>query len=206
MNKMKTALSARLPIIRQIILTVVLGIVALISSLYVNAQNGVRSSDIKVLGTSNLHDWKMKAQSTSLSAKFDLKPGTNQLTELSALSFTMPVKGLKSDESLMDSRAYSTLKADKYEKIAFNMSSAVVTPGANNQYVVKATGNLTISGVTKPVTLVANGVVNPDKTITITGAQKIKMSEFGVKPPTFMLGALKVGDVVTVEYNLKFNG
>jgi hypothetical protein len=49
-------------------------------------------------------------------------------------------------------------------------------------------------------------VVNPDKTITITGAQKIKMSEFGVKPPTFMLGALKVGDVVTVEYNLKFNG
>jgi polyisoprenoid-binding protein YceI len=203
---MKTALSTRLPIIRQFILTLVLGVLALISSLYVNAQNAVRSSDIKVLGTSNLHDWKMKAQNTSVNAKFDLKPGTNQLSDISALSFTMPVKGLKSDENLMDTRAYSTLKADKHGQIAFNMSSAVITPGANNQYVVKASGNLTISGVTKPVTLVANGVVNPDKTITITGAQKIKMSEFGVKPPTFMLGALKVGDVVTVEYNLKFNG
>lgn len=206
MNKMKTALSTRFPMIRQFILPVALAIVSTISSLYVNAQNGVRSSDIKVLGSSNLHDWKMKAQSTNVSAKFDVKPGTNQLTDISALSFTMPVKGLKSDESLMDSRAYGTLKADKYDKITFNMSSAVVTPAANNQYVVKATGNLTISGVTKPVTLVANGVVNPDKSITITGAQKIKMSEFGVKPPTFMLGALKVADVVTVEYNLKFNG
>jgi polyisoprenoid-binding protein YceI len=86
------------------------------------------------------------------------------------------------------------------------LSSAVVTPQANNQYLVKAIGSLTISGVTKPVTLVVNGVVNPDKTITITSSQKIKMSEFRVKPPSFMLGALKVGDHVTVEYNLKFNG
>ena len=204
---MKTTLSTKHPILRQFILSVALAIASLISSIYVNAQsNGVRSSDIKVVGTSNLHDWKMKAQSTSVSAKFDLKPGTNQLADISALSFSMPVKGLKSDENLMDTRAYSTLKADKHEKIVFNMSSAVITPQANNQYLVKATGNLTISGVTKPVTLVANGVVNADKTITITGAQKIKMSEFGVKPPTFMLGALKVGDQVTVEYNLKFNG
>lgn len=204
---MKTTVSTNQPILRQFILSVVLAIVTIISSMYVSAQsNGVRSSDIKVAGTSNLHDWKMKAQSTSVSAKFDLKPGTNQLTDISALSFSMPVKGLKSDENLMDTRAYSTLKADKHDKITFNMSSAVITPQANNQYLVKATGNLTISGVTKPVTLVANGIVNADKTITITGAQKIKMSEFGVKPPTFMLGALKVGDQVTVEYNLKFNG
>jgi polyisoprenoid-binding protein YceI len=204
---MKTTVSTHQPILRQFLLSVILAIVSIISSMYVNAQsNGVRSSDIKVTGTSNLHDWKMKAQSTSLNAKFDLKPGTNQLSDISALSFSMPVKGLKSDENLMDTRAYSTLKADKHDKITFNMSSAVVTPQANNQYLVKATGNLTISGVTKPVTLVANGVVNADKTITITGAQKIKMSEFGVKPPSFMLGALKVGDQVTVEYNLKFNG
>lgn len=203
---MKPALTKKPSILRRFVLPAALAVASIVSTMYVNAQSAVRSSDIKVSGTSNLHDWNMKAQSTTVSAKFDLKPGTNQLQDISALSFTMPVKGLKSDENLMNTRAYTTLKADKHEKIAFQMSSAVVTPQANNQYLVKATGNLTISGVTKPVTLVANGVVNADKTITITGAQKIKMSEFGVKPPSFMLGALKVGDQVTVEYNLKFNG
>lgn len=203
---MKTNFSNKISSFRKMLIPVALFAATILSTENVQAQSGVRSSDIKVTGTSNLHDWKMKAQSTTVNAKFDLKPGTNQLADISALSFSMPVKGLKSDENLMDTRAYSTLKADKHDKIAFNMSSAVITPQANNQYVVKATGTLTISGVSKPVTLVANGVVNPDKTITITGAQKIKMSEFGVKPPSFMLGALKVGDQVTVEYNLKFNG
>jgi polyisoprenoid-binding protein YceI len=202
---MKANLCKMISSFRKMILPVALIAATIFGSQNVNAQ-GVRSSDIKVLGTSNLHDWKMKAQSSTVNAKFDLKPGTNQLADISALSFSMPVKGLKSDENLMNTRAYSTLKADKHDKIAFNMSSAVITPQANNQYLVKATGNLTISGVSKQVTLVANGVVNPDKTITITGSQKIKMSEFGVKPPSFMLGALKVGDLVTVEYNLKFNG
>jgi hypothetical protein len=38
----------------------------------------------------------------------------------------------------------------------------------------------------------------------ISGSKKIRMTEFGVKPPSFMLGALKVGDEVTVEYTARF--
>lgn len=164
-----------------------------------------RSSDIKVLGTSNLHDWKMRVEKPTCNAQFTVKTeGTEQIVALNALYFTMPVKNLKSDESLMDSRTYSTLKAEKHTQIEFKLTSAVVTPQSNNLYLVKASGNLTIAGVSRSVTLIANGKLNPDKTITITGSQKIRMSEFQVKPPTFMLGALRVGDEVTIQYNLKF--
>jgi len=62
---------------------------------------------------------------------------------------------------------------------------------------------LTIAGVTKQVTLQGKITENADGSATITGSRKIKMSEFGITPPSFMLGALKVGDEVTVEYTLK---
>ena len=163
----------------------------------------VKSYDMKISGTSNMHDWKMKAKDVNVNAVWNLQAG--KIADLSGLEFTMPVKGLKSESDLMDSRTYSTLKADKFQKINFKLVSADVTQ-QGGQYLIKATGNLTIAGVTKSVVLMANGVMNNDKLITVTGSKKIKMSEWQIKPPSFMFGAMKVGDEVTIDFNLKFNG
>lgn len=151
---------------------------------------------IKVLGTSNLHDWEMVAQNVPADAQFTIKG--NQVQDISSFNFTLPVKSLKAKEDLMNSRAYKAMKADKFATITFKLASAEVS-----QSVVKATGALTIAGTTKQVTLQGKAVENADGTVTVSGSRKIKMSEFGITPPTFMLGALKVGDEVTVEYTLK---
>ena len=37
------------------------------------------------------------------------------------------------------------------------------------------------------------------------GARAIKMSEYGVKPPTLILGTMKVRDQVTVSFDLVLN-
>jgi len=151
---------------------------------------------IQVDGTSNLHDWKMKAQSFSSDAQLVFK-GTD-LQDVTALNFTLPVQNLKSNESLMDTRAYKALKEEQNKTITFKLTSATVTGG-----VIKANGNLTIAGVTKEVALQGKSVVGADGSVTITGSRKVKMSEFGIKPPTFMMGALKVGDEITIDYTLK---
>jgi polyisoprenoid-binding protein YceI len=165
------------------------------------------NSEVKVLGTSNLHDWTMKVKGVTCDAQFTVKPGSSvQLLDINSLSFSMPVKNLKSDEDLMDTRAYKALKAEKYTLILFKLVSAEITPQQNNQYQIKATGNLTISGVSREVTLLANGFINADKSISVTGAKKIKMSDFNVTPPSFMLGALRTGDEVNIQFSLKFNG
>ena len=41
--------------------------------------------------------------------------------------------------------------------------------------------------------------VLPNGDIEIKGTKKILMSNHGIKPPSFMLGALKVGDEVTLD-------
>ncbi len=164
----------------------------------------LQSYQMKISGSSNVHDWTMKAQNAKCNANFVLN-GAN-VADLSALEFSMPVKGLKSEHDLMDERAYTTLKNEKAPNISFKLTSGEVAPQGGNKYLIKATGNLTIGGVTRGIVITTNGVLNSDKSISVTGKQKIKMSEFGIKPPTFMLGAMKVGDEVTVDFNMKFNG
>ncbi|TZF86244.1 YceI family protein (plasmid) [Pedobacter sp. BS3] len=154
--------------------------------------------EIKVLGTSNLHDWDMKAQTFTCDAQFTFKAG--ELSDISQLDFTLPVKNLKSKETSMDGRAYKALKAEQFNKISFKLNTADVSGQT-----IKATGNLTIAGVTKNIALNATARVNADGSVTCTGSKKIKMTDFKIEPPTFMMGALKTGDEVTIEFALKFN-
>lgn len=163
-------------------------------------------SEIQVNGTSNLHDWSMKGSGLSCEAQFTVNSASVlQLLTLNGLNFSMPVTNLKSGESLLNTRAYKAMNAEKYSHINFKMSSATISPQGNNRYIIKANGQLTISGVTREVSLQASSSILADHTVVITGSKKIKMSEFGIKPPSFMLGALRTGDEVTIDFNLKFN-
>ena len=158
----------------------------------------ITSSSIKVLGTSNMHDWDMAADNFSCEGNFNVKNGV--LEDVSSLSFSLPVTNLKGKESLLNSRAYKALNSEKHKTITFKLTSATVVPG---QKVINANGNLTISGVTRPVTLKTNYVVNADQSITCKGSETLKMSTYGVKAPSFMMGALKTGDQVTIDFVLK---
>ena len=165
---MKRSMTNRLQLLRKALLATTMGI-ALLTAQTSNAQTAYKApgADVKVLGSSNLHDWKMKAENPVCDAKFTV--ANNQLTAVNALSFTVQVKNLKSGESLMDSRAYSTLNADKYTTITFNLTSGTIERQGSG-YLIKANGNLNISGVSRPVTLNANGVLNADKSITVSGS------------------------------------
>lgn len=154
-------------------------------------------SQIKVNGTSNIHNWAMNATSFACEGTYILNGG--QLVDVNALSFSLPVTNLKGKEDLLNTRAHKALKADQYNKITFKLSKADVVPA---QKVIRAAGNLTIGGVTKPVTLQTTYTVNGDELI-VKGSKALKMSEFGLKAPSFMMGALKVADEVTIDINLK---
>jgi hypothetical protein len=163
----------------------------------------VADPDIKVLGTSNLHNWSMEAKDVTCSAKFSFGPaGTGLPQSLVALDLVIPIHNLKSGESLMDSRAYTALKADKFGTIAFTSTSAVIVPGQKNQFQVKSTGTMTIAGVPRQVLLVVACQVNTDGSITCSGSQELKMTDYQIKPPSFMLGALKTGDLLTINFSL----
>jgi polyisoprenoid-binding protein YceI len=73
-----------------------------------------------------------------------------------------------------------------------------------NKYTIKASGELTISGTSQPAVLTVTAVVNPDNSITCSGAQKIKLTDYKIEPPTFLLGAMKVYNDLTIQYNITY--
>ncbi|RYY39540.1 MAG: YceI family protein [Chitinophagaceae bacterium] len=162
------------------------------------------SYEIVLKGTSNLHDWSMKAAGAGLEANFTVLP-TKIASVNPPMIFNLPVKSLKSNESSMDSRAYNALNANKFPNITFRLVSAVTGAATGNHAPVRANGQLTISGTTRDIVLNATTVTNPDGSVQITGTQTIRFSEYGLKAPSFMLGALRCGDELTITYNVRFN-
>jgi polyisoprenoid-binding protein YceI len=181
------------------VLLIVLSINAFTQSATAQTPYKVSSgSEISVNGTSNLHDWSMVASAFTCEGSFIIKSG--QVQDISSLSFSLPVNNLKSKEKVMDNRAYKALKADEFSKITFKLTQASVS-----QKTVKAIGNLTIAGVTKEITIQVLADLTNDGVLTLKGSKLIKMSDYNMKAPVFMMGALKTGNEVTINISLKLN-
>lgn len=169
------------------------------SVLMAQVQYHAASSDITIAGTSTLHDWEMKSSKTSVAAAFTLD-NAGKLTTLNSLSFSMDAVSLKSGKESMDDNAYKALKTKDFKVIKFVASSGTVTPAGGNNYTVKASGVMTIAGSSVNTDVVATCTIGADGSITCNGLKAIKMTQYGVKPPTFMMGTIKTGD----DLNIKF--
>lgn len=161
------------------------------------------SSELKIEGTSNIHDWEINAE--KMSGKIAVETEGGQLIKMEQIEFEVVAESLKSGKNGMDKNTYKALDTDKHPKISFKLSNVNnIDCISQTQCKVTVSGNLTIAGTTKPVELVFDTKVNGNK-ITISGQETLKMTTFNVDPPTAVFGTIKTGDEVTVKYNAVFN-
>jgi hypothetical protein len=168
----------------------------------INLSPEVGNADVKVLGTSNLHNWSMEDKNVACSVQFIYGSGKNLPVSLAVFTFAFPVHNLKSESSGMDTKAYDAMKAKTQGNIAFAASSSKIIPGTNDQFTVHSSGNLTIAGITKAVALTAACSVKADGTITCAGTYGLQMSDYQIKPPTYMLGTLRTGNKLTIDFSM----
>ena len=111
------------------------------------------------------------------------------------------VAALDCRNGTMNAHMGKALKGAQHPTIAFRMTgyeSARATDGAAGT----VTGVLTLAGVQKTITMRGGAARGPDGALRATGTHALKMTEYGIKPPSLMLGAMKVGDEVTVSFDL----
>lgn len=200
---MKLSFQTRLHTIKTVALTFIFYSVSLFNSAH--SQTTYQTAGpvkIKVQGTSNIHDWEMNTDKGNSTAVF-VTDAKGVINGLNSLTFTMPVESLKSEHSGMDKNAYKAMHSNKYASLTFTVLSATIKPAGNN-YQVFSKGRLTISGVSRDVDVTGVCTVNADKSIAINGSYKLKMTSYNVTPPSIMLGAIKTGDDITVNFNLLF--
>ncbi len=159
------------------------------------AQQSYRSTAsplFKIAGTSTMHDWTMTSSGATYTATLEVNDGV--LSKLDDVTLKLPAESLKSKEKAMDKNAYKSLNTDKFKEIIFHLTSSKVS-----QNKITCTGNLTISGTTKPIDV----DVTYEKTtgsFLFKGSKKIKMTDFNVEPPSFMFGTIKTGDEITISF------
>ena len=159
-------------------------------------------------GTSSLHAFHCKTN--KIMAYVDVDPGyTKDLTKIArpivSVKVNIVVRTLTCGNGQMDKNMYSTLDADKNPLIKYTMSGYDIVDGSASPaaFVANTTGTLTISGKEKVIDMKINAERLSDGKTTARAEQAILMTDFGIKPPSFMLGTLKVGNEVKVKFNLK---
>jgi polyisoprenoid-binding protein YceI len=153
-----------------------------------------QAAQLILRGTSNLHDWESKATQVTIQGQFNQANGSFQGVE--GLVVTVPVKSIKSEKGkTMDGKTYDALLADAHPNIVFTATKVSVSGAA-----ISATGNLRIAGKTQPATLKAQWKAIADG-VQISGSYALKMTDFGISPPTALMGTMKTGDAVTLEYS-----
>ncbi|MES2765958.1 MAG: YceI family protein [Bacteroidota bacterium] len=158
-------------------------------------------SELKVSGTSTLHDWTMKSTSGSGKATFTM--AGDQLQSISSLSVSLKVQSLKSGKSGMDDKAYEALKAKENPTITFTLREMKNLKQSGSAITYTAIGDLTVSGVKRAVTFTGTGKAVADK-FQFDGKTSFKLTDFKMDPPTAMFGTIKTGDDVTVSFNVTF--
>ena len=159
---------------------------------------------ITILGTSNLHSWNETVETVS---------GTGSVTwnedgsfNLDVIDLKMDVHSIKSDiGSIMNNNTYKALKADKNPEIVFRLTAPVQSVKAGPATAtIAAKGTLTIAGVTRPVNMNVKVSIQDHTLLSFEGSQIIKMTDYGVSPPTALFGTLKTGDAITINFKTNF--
>ena len=114
---------------------------------------------------------------------------------------TVPVSALDCKNGKMNQHMLKALKATEYPEIAFHLTSYDLVP-AGEAVRATLTGTLTMGGVEKPITFDADVTAGDAGVLEVGGMVAINMKEFGLKPPSLMLGTMKVREMVNVKFEL----
>lgn len=159
-------------------------------------------SQLSISGTSSLHDWHMKLDALNCKIMGEEVSGKDMV--LKNIDFEAKVSNLKSNESsIMDNKAYKAMKEDKFPTISFTGDKVLTLPLSHDQFSGTVSGLLSIAGKKKEVQINIKG--NSEKgLITVEGVYPLKMSDFGINPPTAFFGTLKTGDQIKVHFKILF--
>lgn len=89
----------------------------------------------------------------------------------------------------------------KYPEITFRSTAATGQNSTGGQFELKIKGDLTLHGVTRPVTIPARVTINGD-TLRAVGEFTIDRSDFNVKATSAFHGLVRVRNTVKLEFDV----
>ncbi len=156
-------------------------------------------SKVWVSGTSTVRGWR--CESTQVTGTSDA--ATTELAQIGTArgEITIPLSTLDCRNGTMNGHMRNALKAQQNPNIRFRATQVRVTPGSAAEGTVAMTGQLTIAGQTREVTI--NGTaVRENGALRVRGTEALTMTDYGVQPPRLMAGTMRVNAPVTIGFDV----
>ena len=158
---------------------------------------------ISITGTSTLHDWTVQAgvvadYPTNLS--LELVDGAT----IDSFSFSVPVanldggRGPSMNAKIQKAFAVETNPTINYQQIGV----ASIQEEATGKTITSA-GTLTMAAVSKDIEVVLV-VSETEGVLSLKGSKDLKMTDFGMTPPSAMFGQIQTADEITVHFEFVY--
>ncbi|MBR9998488.1 MAG: YceI family protein [Cyclobacteriaceae bacterium] len=167
-------------------------------------------STMSITGTSTIHDWTSKVN--EVNGTYLFKENINQKkiarsgSIVESVKMEIPVLSIESPRgATMDNKTYNALKSEEHPNIIFEITQDEIkniTDSRSDKFQLDVTGNLTIAGFTREISLTLDGQKVDEKTLKFKGSFPVDMVTYKVEPPTAMFGQIKTGKDVSIDFEL----
>ena len=127
-------------------------------------------------------------------------------SSVTALDVTVDMTTLQSDDDRRDGQLRMRgLQTDSFPTATFTLTEPIdadTVPKSGETIEATATGDLTLHGVTKPVSVPVQARWNGE-TIEVAGSADVALADYGIEPPVGFL-VLSIADHGTIEFDLFF--
>ena len=93
------------------------------------------------------------------------------------------------------------LDVGRYPNISFHSSGVSLVEGSRDQMLVRVTGDLTLHGMTRPLTVPVKVRLAADRLVA-EGKVIVRQSDFGIQPVTVAGGTVKVKDQLDIAFKV----
>lgn len=176
------------------------GVSYLISFFVFPADNfSIQQSTFSISGKCTLKNWEIISKAAW--GEGEITMDNNKIPKVNSFKIIIPANSFESESYTMNNHAKEALKTKKNPNIVFILKKIEQMVVQGDKTRMRISGDLTVAGITKPITLNAN--VSPsDNGLLFQGKHALKMSDFEIEPPTFILGGIKTQDDVMVSFRV----
>jgi hypothetical protein len=159
---------------------------------------------VSIHGTFSIHDWSETIG--KVSGELVGTAGGDGSAMVQSIRIVMQVRSIKGDMgSVMNNKTYKALKGDADPEITFVLTGPVTLNRiAEGNKAVSVKGSLTLAGVTRAVMMSVISFTGTPGKMSIEGEEKIKMTDFGVKPPSALFGTMRAAPEITINFKTDF--
>lgn len=167
-------------------------------------------SRLWIEGSSNVNEFECQAEEYGGEATIpqeedplaNIAPADNQIL---SIKVDIQVDSIECGKRKMNQDLQKALQVEKYPQISFLYQSAELLSEPDNPddgFQLEVQGLLTIAGTTKEIKFTTEAYYINSGSVRARGGTTINMTDFGVEPPTALMGLIRANEELTVNFDL----